>query len=213
MDKDTSNLAAQVTLNRTFNRLNDVLEEEGVHLVARYNGAPALMLASTRHQMKWYEGVRTHAYKQDRPPIDWDAFLAQQTEINTQKEHDYDKAFTKGLVQFGRSVWDWEAHKKLNRIRTWITKGELRVKGDGIVNAVGDLFNYTVLYHTWLEATALHKDPLRADNVTNFYRIASMYTPKEWVHHLIDEELIAEAEHDLQGIVFTFMAGVGAAYR
>ncbi|WP_237714796.1 MULTISPECIES: hypothetical protein [Pelosinus] len=211
MDKDASALAAQVALNRTFNRLNDVLEEEGVRLVAGY-GIPVLVLGNTE-ELRWIEGVRTRAYAQDKPPLDWDDFLARQCDTDKAKGHDYNFSFMSALVKWGPTIWEWESTKKLNRIRTWITKGELRVKGDGIVNAVGDLFNYTVMYHAWIEATALHKDPLKADNPANFYRVASLYKPADWIRHLEDDDLIGAAEHQLKQVIYTFMAGEGAAYR
>lgn len=210
MAKSEHSLAAQATLNRTFNKVADILEAEQVQVVAGY-GVPRLIHKG--YELAWHEGIRTHAYKGDRPPLDWDDFLARQCDTDKAKGHDYNFSFMSALVKWGPTIWEWESTKKLNRIRTWITRGELRVKGEGLVNAVGDLFNYTVMYYAWIEATALHKDPLAADNPANFYRVASMYRPEDWIRHLEDENLIAPAEKELQQVIFTFMAGEGAAYR
>ena len=210
MAKSEHTLAAQVKLNRTFNKIADILDAEQVQVVAGY-GVPRLIHGGC--ELAWHEGVRTPAYKEDRPPLDWNDFLARQCDTDKAKGHDYDYAYMTALTNLGPVVWKWEVTKKLNRIRTWLKKGELRVKGEGLVNAVGDLFNYTVMYTAWIEATALHKDPRAADNPANFYRVASMYSPADWVRHIEDEDLIYPDEHQLKQIMYTFMAGEGAKYR
>jgi len=140
-------------------------------------------------------------YSADKPPRDWDEFLARQTEIHVQKDHDYDSRFMRGLMKHGRPIWEWEVEKKLDRIRTWLTRGELQVKGEGLNNAVGDLFNYTVQFLIYLKAV----EPLSALSERSFFQYATRYAPHNWIALLVNSGLIQKNEIALQNIIRLYM--------
>lgn len=211
MDKEAINLAKQTTLNRAFNRIADVLDEEGVRLGTR--GFGCAVLTKDGHYLSWHEGIRTRAYNHNEPPIDYDDFLARQCQTDREKGHDYGNSYMAALVKFGPVIWKWEATKKINRIRTWLAKGILVVRGEGVVNAVGDLFNYTVMYRNYQEALLGQKDPVQLDNPRDFYRMATTYSPSDWVDLLVDEGLITPEERDLQRYIFAYIAGPGVGYK
>lgn len=202
--------ATEAVLNATGNKIIDILDAHDVKLYA--GGVPyaGVVLSKDGRSLYLHEVKRD---KGDEPPRFYDAFLARQAAINAQKEHDYDRAFTKGLLQHGRPVWAWEAHKKLQRLRTWLGKGTLKVTGEGISNAVGDAFNYTVLYAIYQEACDMlpvwgfAATVLSQDNASNFYRIAASRSPEEWVAYWVDEGLIEINETALQNLLVRYMGG------
>lgn len=148
---------------------------------------------------------RTAAYRRDLPPADWDEFLAQTTDIFVEKDTDYRHKYTRGLIEHGRVIWEWEVDKKLDRIRTWIERGELMVKGEGLNNAVSDLFNYTVLYILYKKCLKLGKDPIEELTEANFYATAGTKAATEWIEFIADEGLIKPDERDVRGITFKYM--------
>lgn len=202
--------ATDAVLNTVGNQIMDILDTQGVSITANMLGT---------RLVKDGRGLYLHDIQRqalnDEPPRYYDAFLARQTAVNVQKEYDYDKAFTKGLIAHGRAVWAWEVHKKLQRVRTWLERGTLKVTGEGANNAVGDLFNYTVLYCLYTEATKTDSlDPddwkhvaLYRDNVTDFHRMAASRSPEQWVAFLIDEGLVGRDEFALQATLIRYMGG------
>lgn len=82
-------------------------------------------------------------------PNNWDEFVDLAVDVFTRKDTDYESAFMRILLDRqvdGRSIWAWEVKKKLDRLRRWIKRGELQVKGEGVLDSVIDLVNYTVQY-------------------------------------------------------------------
>lgn len=193
------------TLNKAFNEIADVLQKHSVEMFAGPTGSGPI-LAKQGLALLWHEGKRVQK-PVDGPPATYDDFIAYQYGVNKQKEHDYDRAFTRGLVEHGRAIWAWEVHKKLNRIRTWLRRGTLLVTGEGVGNAVGDAFNYTILYRAYEEAVEKGIDPLEADNVENFARIAAGANPRRVVGFLRAQGLVAYDEHQLRAVLIEYMGG------
>lgn len=195
--------AMQETLNRTYNRLADVLDEEGVQMLVTVAGYP--ILSKQGHSLPWTEGLRNRSNRETEPPKSYDEFLNRQCQTDKEKGHDYDYAYMNALFDYGATIWKWEVTKKLNRIRTWLKKGELKVKGEGVVNAVGDLFNYTVMYQNFLKATAANEDPCLYDNPETFLATARIRSPKNWVTILILSDLIVATEKEVIDCLLTYM--------
>lgn len=155
---------------------------------------------------QYSEIFRTDAYKKDKPPADWDEFLAIATDTFVRKDTDYRHKYTRGLIKHGRVIWEWEVDKKLDRIRTWIERGELAVKGEGLNNAVIDAFNYTVLYDLYTQADSQGADPLKYLTERYFYQTAASQKPEVWVAMIEDEgKLIKPGEEHLKDIIFQYM--------
>lgn len=82
-------------------------------------------------------------------PKSWEEFVTLAVEVHKAKHIDYEDAFMDMLVDEranGRIIWAWEVKKKLDRLRRWIKKGKLLVKGEGVLDSIIDLCNYTVQY-------------------------------------------------------------------
>jgi len=82
-------------------------------------------------------------------PKTWGEFVVKAATLNTQKGIDYENAYMDALLDGtmdGRTIWAWEAKKKLNRLRSWVKRGELLVKTEGALDSVIDIFNYTLMY-------------------------------------------------------------------
>lgn len=82
-------------------------------------------------------------------PQSWEEFVGVVVEVFAAKNADYDSRFMKALRSDkydSRTLWAWEVEKKLDRLRTWIRRGNLQVKGEGVLDSVIDLVNYTVQY-------------------------------------------------------------------
>jgi len=147
----------------------------------------------------------------DTPPRDWDAFLNRQTDIHVAKDRDYKSRFMRKLcscenLEEARAVWKWEVEKKLDRVRTWIDTEELAVKGEGINNAVGDAFNYTVQYAIFLWATGANFDPLKHISERDFYGYAAQYKPSQWIEFWDKEGLVGVCEMpEMRPVLLTYM--------
>lgn len=129
----------------------------------------------------------------------WDLFISEATEIFIAKNTDYDSRFMRALIEYrkrsydaARTIWAWEVEKKLDRCRSWIKRGELLVKDEGVRNSVIDAFNYTVQWVIFLDAnTGLRRlDPLEELTEANFYKTAANYQPKEWIDLWATEGLL-----------------------
>jgi hypothetical protein len=199
-----ANKVVLATLNKTYNEIADILETNGVEMFAGPTGTGPI-LAKKGLALLWHEGKREH--KNDLPPASYYDFIACQGHVDKAKGHDYDKSFMTGLINHGKVIWAWEVTKKLQRIRTWINRGTLLVSGEGVVNAVGDLFNYTIMYLEYKEATEQEADPLEADNPDNFARIAASVRPWEIAALLIDNNLIKLEETRLCEVLIEYMGG------
>ena len=130
--------------------------------------------------------------------MDWDTFLAEATEIFVAKNTDYNSRFMKALVHYkahrgyeaARTIWAWEVEKKLDRCRTWIKRGELQVKDEGVRNSVIDLFNYTVQYVIFNEAITYRYDAFANLTERYFFNTASKFKAQDWVNFLVTERLL-----------------------
>jgi hypothetical protein len=194
----------------------DVLDRNEVKLEA-YGAMPASLVTGEgdeKSRLYFNKARRTKAYDLAKPPIDWDAFLAQATDVFVRKNTDYESAYMKGLLATSDPsfLWSWEVKKKLDRIRTWIERGELLVKGEGVQDAVVDLFVYTVQYTIYLdckEVPAWKKgvptDPLQCLSERNFYTVAARKSPRNWIRFLVDRELIGGPEIALQNTILRYM--------
>jgi hypothetical protein len=100
-----------------------------------------------------YEIIFNRMKKSEKSADTWVQFINQAITLFQQKDTDYDSRFMRGLLTLdARSLWFWEIDKKLDRLRTWIKRGELQVKGEGIRNSVDDIFVYTVQYSIYSQA-------------------------------------------------------------
>ena len=156
----------------------------------------------------------TPAYRRDLPPTDWDEFLNKQMDTFVKKDSDYRHKYTRGLMKYGVVIWRWEVEKKLDRIRTWVERGELKVQGEGVNNAVGDLFNYTVLYEMYLAAlknSSFHDqswaDPLSMLTEDQFYKYAAGKDLEEWIDYLEEAGHIESAEIEVKKVIYQYMGG------
>jgi hypothetical protein len=133
----------------------------------------------------------------------------------TAKNADYDSMFMKALIKFGedrgyeaaRTIWAWEVEKKLNRCRTWMQRGDLQVKTEGVMDSVIDLFIYSVQYQIYRESKEYNRDPLAWLNPTNFGHMARR-GPDYWIDYLVIQGLIQKNERDLQALLREQMTGI-----
>lgn len=149
-----------------------------------------------------------------KPPIDYDLFLAAATDTFVAKDTDYDSRFMRGLTELDAfTIWAWEVDKKLDRLRTWITRGELLVKGEGVENSIQDLFVYSVQYRAFVEGrvapttagpiTVIHYWKRHKEAI--FYETAAIFTPGDWIAYLIQQQRIAPNEYALQNFIKLYM--------
>ncbi|AYP68422.1 hypothetical protein HWB91_gp52 [Bacillus phage vB_BboS-125] len=149
-----------------------------------------------------------------KPPRDYDLFLAAATDTFVAKDTDYDSRFMRGMKELDAyTLWAWEVDKKLDRLRTWIQRGELLVKGEGVENSIQDLFVYSVQYRAFTEGrvATLDAGPLtllhywRRHKEAIFYETAASFKPGDWIKYLIDKERIAPNEYALQNFIKLYM--------
>ncbi|MFJ5716558.1 hypothetical protein [Neobacillus sp. NPDC093127] len=94
-----------------------------------------------------YENLFNRMKKSEKVAENWTQFINQAVTLFIQKDTDYESRFMRGMMELdARTLWAWEVDKKLDRLRSWIKRGELQVKDEGIRNSVDDLFIYTVQY-------------------------------------------------------------------
>jgi hypothetical protein len=149
----------------------------------------------------------------------WELFVAEATDVFVAKNTDYESRFMRALVQYhaergeeaARTIWAWEVEKKLDRCRTWLKRGELQVKGEGVRDSVIDLFNYTVQYRMFRYSVTAQSDPFEDLNERGFYEQATMIGPEEWLHYLTyTERLIKQEETQLRALLLETMTGDAA---
>jgi hypothetical protein len=149
----------------------------------------------------------------------WSAFLDEATDVFVAKNTDYDSRFMRALIHYNesrgyeaaRTIWAWEVEKKLDRCRTWIKRGELSVKGEGVRDSVVDLFNYTVQYSMFRHLTApqVDHDPLDYLNRFSFSLQATHINADGWLHYLEKiEGLIGPDEAQLRDLLYEEMTGL-----
>lgn len=148
--------------------------------------------------------------KDPQRPDDWKQFMAEACMIFRQKSTDYEDRFIKALMTMdAHTLWAWEVDKKLDRIRTWLKRGELQVKTEGIRNSVDDLFIYTVQYVAW-NSTKEDERPKFLDRVQHnrsgfLYWHADTFKPKYWVDLLEEDGRIHKDEKLLKLILRQYM--------
>ncbi|WP_138751100.1 DUF4406 domain-containing protein [Paenibacillus sinopodophylli] len=155
------------------------------------------------------------------PPVrTWSAFLDEAIAVFITKNTDYDSRFMRALVHYNsirgyeaaRTIWAWEVEKKLDRCRTWIKRGELTVKGEGVRDSVVDLFNYTVQYHMFRHLTALQvgrRDPRDYLDKFSFALHATHIRADDWLYYLEKiEGLIGPNEAQLRDLLLEEMTGL-----
>lgn len=149
----------------------------------------------------------------DAPPASFNEFLEQATTTFIQKDMDYNSRFMRGMLELqGNAIWAWEVDKKLDRLRTWLKRGELQVKGEGVRNSVEDLFNYTVQYVFFVQKFINEEQDhdkgleqwqdLRGEL---FYATAVRLKPTEWLEFLVNKGRIAGHEKALQQLLRLYM--------
>lgn len=158
-------------------------------------------------------GRLTQLHGLSRPYDSYNAFVEEATKTFVQKNTDYDSRFMRALVnneqEGARAIWEWEVSKKLDRLRTWIKRGELLVQGEGIENSVQDLYVYTVQFSmyeaapVWLKAAdiidMLTEDKFRAWTATR--------DPYMWAQFLRHRHLIGPEEELLRLLLIWLMGG------
>lgn len=139
-----------------------------------------------------------------KPPESYEAFVADAVKINERKDSDYDSRFMRGLNELDAfAIWAWEVDKKLDRIRTWIKRGELQVKGEGIRNSVEDLYVYTVQYELFNSGVSLES---WKQNRERLFKVRAEKNPiSAWISLLIYDGRIEEDELLLQLIIRKYM--------
>lgn len=147
------------------------------------------------------------------PALSYESYVLTAAELFVQKDTDYDSRYLRALIALhARTIWAWEVDKKLDRIRTWIKRGELQVKGEGIRNSVDDLFIYTVQYAAYTQAIVNNqREPeaflkeVRKDREVFFYNNAVKLRADEWAECLVGWGRIKPEELLLQNLIRSYM--------
>jgi hypothetical protein len=148
--------------------------------------------------------------------MDWDTFLAEATDVFVAKNTDYDSRFTRALIQYhsqrgveaARTIWAWEVEKKLDRCRTWINRGELLVKDEGVKNSVIDAVNYTAQWLLYQESYEAKKDPLEQLTESRFFTLAAQTEAYGFISYWKAQRLIEPKEDRLQELLLVEMTGL-----
>ncbi|WP_433958566.1 hypothetical protein [Cytobacillus horneckiae] len=155
----------------------------------------------------------TKGLDETAPPKSFHEFLNSAQTLYSNKDIDYDSRYLRALISLdARTIWTWEVEKKLDRLRTWIKRGELQVKGEGIRNSVDDLFVYTVQYFGYVQQVInfqLSGESFLAavqNSRPIFFRaFATRLKPVEWVEFLELKGLIKPEEFLLKNILRLYM--------
>jgi hypothetical protein len=150
-----------------------------------------------------------------KPADNYPAFVKAAADLFVRKSTDYDDRYIKGLIDLdAKTIWTWEIDKKLDRLRTWIKRGELQVKGEGIRNSVDDLYIYTVQYVVYIQHVINGGEDaykffwqFKASRYGFFYQQAAKLTPEEWIEFLVLKGRIQPEELLLQNVVKSYMGG------
>lgn len=153
------------------------------------------------------------AIKMENPPKGYYGFLEEVTETFVAKSTDYEHRYLRGLIELhARTIWAWEVDKKLDRLRTWLKRGELQVRNEGVRNSVDDLYVYTVQYVAYIQDIVNEEgDPevflwnWTEDRKTLFFNYASSLKPTEWVDFLVQKNRIKPEEKALQQLLRLYM--------
>lgn len=203
-----TDLGTSVKLRRAYGRIREVLDQEGVELKT-FHTLPDIYLSLPAGQsISLNELCLMNPYDRTRPPMDWDAFLAEATDIFVAKNRDYQSRFMRALLDVQkdpRTVWAWEVEKKLDRIRTWVHTGNLQVKSEGVKDSVIDVFNYTVQYVIYVDTRSTRLDPLKLLTERSFFAAALKYTPYDWLKFIQTEGLLTPEETDVIRVMLKYM--------
>ncbi|TVX92265.1 hypothetical protein [Paenibacillus agilis] len=128
----------------------------------------------------------------------WETFLAEATDVFVAKDTDYESRFMRALIHYNskrgyeaaRTIWAWEVEKKLDRCRTWVKRGDLQVKGEGVHDSVIDAFNYTVQWILYMNSSRRKENPIDQLNEANFYSLAAGYQVDDWVNFWANNGLL-----------------------
>jgi hypothetical protein len=142
---------------------------------------------------------------EDKPPKNWEEFLETTTDVFIAKNKDYGDRYTKALMEHDCVIWEWEVDKKIDRIRTWVSRGQLLVKSEGLNNAVQDLFNYTVLYELYLDSIRGQYDPCTRLTPDDFLGKATGRTPELWLGLLESRGRIKPEETAVKRVILRYM--------
>lgn len=147
------------------------------------------------------------------PSKNFNHFITEAKELFAAKSTDYDDRFLRALIGLdARTIWTWEVDKKIDRLRSWIKRGELQVKGEGIRNSVDDLFIYTVQYVAYVQLVVndgMHPldflEAVQTDRKQFFYNFAVKLKAEEWVEFLETKGRITKNEKLLSGVILSYM--------
>lgn len=147
------------------------------------------------------------------PAFNYKSFVQHATNVFAAKSADYEDRYLKALVDMNAfTLWKWEVDKKLDRLRTWLKRGELQVQEEGIRNSVDDLYIYTVQYVAYIENCVNYDVPgevfiksVQDSRKPVFELYAKRLNPVEWVEFLVRKGLIGEKEIVLQLLIQSYM--------
>lgn len=147
------------------------------------------------------------------PAYNYPIFIGETTAIFVAKSTDYDDRYLRALIELdAQTIWKWEVAKKLDRLRTWLRRGELQVQSEGIRNSVDDLFIYTVQYVAYFQTVVNDGadaynflNNVRAGRIGFFTNRASKLNASEWIEFLVDKGLIQDNEYILQLLLQSYM--------
>lgn len=147
----------------------------------------------------------------EQAPEGFAAYVVQAAQLFVEKSTDYEHRYLRAMADEemnARTLWAWEVDKKLDRLRTWLKRGELQVKGEGVRNSVDDLFIYTVQYVAYVDAvlnSEVHPTHFikvwTEDRYPLFISEATRLKPTEWVEFLVKKGRIGEDELALQTLL------------
>lgn len=198
----------RIKLRKAYSRIQAVLDQEGVEF-KKFDTLPGIYLTVPAGGCISIDELSLlQPYDSHKPPLDFDLFLAEATDIFVAKDRDYRSRFMRALLDTQkdpRTVWAWEVEKKLDRIRTWIDTGSLQVKGEGVKDSVIDVFNYTVQYLIFIDQRGLKLDPLKLLNERGFFGFAARYKPEDWLNFITVEGLISPVEQKVRRTILKYM--------
>lgn len=192
----------RLMIDRAIRDTAKVLEETGVSI------SPPIQFSSGNVTVH-VENIKTYVSLIKPVPESFDDFLNYAVDIHVQRNTDYDSRYMKALISEGLFIWKWEVDKKLDRIRTWNKRGELKSKGDGIINAVVDAFNYTVQAYIRLNSIALFStnDPMSCLNERDYYSVAAVFRPYYFIDYLIANKMLRADEVEVRDTIAKYMGG------
>lgn len=198
-------LVSRTKLRRAYGRIRAILDQEGVELKTFHTLPDIYLTVIAGVSISLNELALLQPYDDNEPPRDWDDFLAAATDMFVKKNTDYGNSFMKALIgaRDPQYFWAWEATKKLNRLRTWLKRGELKVFGEKVKDDVLDLFVYTVQFFIFIR---YEFDPFSHLNERGFYARAAHRTILEWLDVYANLGVIKpDEEGELIELLLTYM--------